>query len=75
MTREVPPRDVAPPLPAWAYWTCMGLAAGLPVFLSSGVVGQPWSAVLAAVNASLAVLTGTSRPAGRAERARRSGDG
>lgn len=68
MTHEAPQSGLAPPLPAWAYWCCMALAAGIPVLLMARVVPIPWDAILAAVNAALAVLTGTSRPAGQAER-------
>lgn len=68
MTAEPTSPGTVPPLPPWLYWTFLALAAGIPTILVSGVVPTPWDAVLAAVNAALAVLTGTSRPSPTAER-------
>lgn len=60
---------IIPPIPTWLYWIFLGLCAAIPVVLVSGDVASPWDTILAAINAFLAVMTGTSRPSPPAERA------
>lgn len=69
MTAESQTPGTIPPIPVWLYWVFMGLTAAIPVLLVAGVVPSPYDAFLAAFNAFLAVMTGTSRPAPAAERA------
>jgi|GEM_PF-3667631 len=65
MTTTAPHPPTVPPLPPAVYWTLLAVAAGLPVLLTSDAITEPWRVIIAAVNASLAVLTGTSRPGRR----------